>query len=359
MRQKILSAVSHPRLVEALLDVQLTPFKRPAKLTADMLSVGGLDDVVAELHTRVWLPHVAPVAVTDRLDVIPPVGVLLYGPPGCGKSLLAVELAAAISPLPPRIVKGPELKSSLWGGDETSVRSLFEDENDDEEDDNAMRVVILDEAEALLSSRSGDGAEPGGNEKHYNSVVTQFLSCMDGANVRQAEKTSGGRPRLLMLALTNRRELLDPALLRPGRFEVQLELPLPGEAGRRRILELLTARLREMGSLEPAANEDLGLLARASVGLSGADLGGIIRVAKTTVLQRVLEQGESPTGATATAPPLDTMSTADVAELATVRKADLRAALRADLTHREQRGEPCTPVAVFDAEVAVADAHGS
>ena len=180
---------SKAQMVEHLL-APARPAPRPARLTPAMLGVGGLDAVVAELDARVWLPHVAPAAAATRLDVTPPIGVLLYGPPGCGKSHLAVALAAAISPSrSPRIVKGPELKGSLWGQDEDGVRRLFEEDAHGSEEEEGPRVVILDEAEALLSSRDMIG----GSAKHYNSTVTQFLACMDGAAERQTERGEGRR----------------------------------------------------------------------------------------------------------------------------------------------------------------------
>ena len=147
------------------------------------------------------------------------------------------------------------------------------------------------------------------------------------------------RPRRLILALTNRRDLLDPALLRPGRFEVQIEVPLPGEAGRLAIFRILTSRIRESGALESAADADLGVLARASVGLSGADLAGVVRSAKAAALRRALESPDASAAEGASA----------------VLRGDLRSALREELRRRESRGEPGTPVVVFDAEAAAAD----
>ncbi|KAJ1476943.1 hypothetical protein T484DRAFT_1823159 [Baffinella frigidus] len=147
-------------------------------LTSEALGVGGLELEVAQLQKRVWLPHVAPAEVSARLDVSPPLGLLLHGPPGCGKSLLAVRLARCLSKRPPLIVKGPELKSSLHGQDEQKIRGLFE--------------VILDEAEALLGSRREDcSVIRGSADSHNTSIVTQFLSCMDGAAKRLEETPLG------------------------------------------------------------------------------------------------------------------------------------------------------------------------
>ena len=375
---------------------------RPARLTAAMLNVGGMDEVVAELDARVWLPHVAPAALRSRLDITPPIGVLLYGPPGCGKSHVAVALANALSPRRPRIVRGPELKKALWGADEDAVRSLFddhderdgidegEDDDDDSDDDDAFlnllrgrakrsiaaasastaagdidldapRVVILDEAEALLSARSDSTSHA--NDKHYNSVVQQFLACMDGAAERLAERAGDeragdghgpeARPPRLLLALTNRRDLLDPALLRPGRFEVQIALPPPCEAGRVQILTLLMAPLRANGALDPAADDDLSLLARASLGFSGADLTGVLRAAKAEALRRAMHEARQSPIQDAEAAALGGAHGAGEASegcapKAAVLREDLRMAMRAELERREQRGEPSTSVALFD-----------
>jgi vesicle-fusing ATPase len=237
-----------------------------------------------------------------------------------------------------------------------------------------VQVVILDEADALLTKRSTNGTP---NEKNHNSVITQFLACMDGAAQRQSEQTvSGGggahSRRLLLLALTNHREALDPALLRPGRFEVQIALPPPGDAGRRAILELHTAKLRERHALEPAALHDFGLLSRASVGFSGADLAGVVRAAKAAALRRVVEaaaveqphahvHGGEDGGTSSTSVAARARDEAKHARAAgrlaeaVVLKEELRTAMRMELRRREQWGEPGAPVSVFDADADAVD----
>jgi vesicle-fusing ATPase len=382
-----------------------TPPTAPPVLTATMLGVGGLSDVVAQLNARIWLPHVASPDVTRRLDVTPPLGLLLYGPPGCGKSLLAVQLARCLTPRPPRIVKGPELKRGLWGGDEKGIRALFTsddydedndnydddddddddgyyDDDDDEDDDDdgggdrsgsrrsdqrghgdALHVVILDEAEVLLTSRDSSSMA-----RHDNSNVAQFLSCMDGAakrldEARATRGSSGRRPaeRRLIIALTNRLDMVDAALLRPGRFEVQLELTPPNEAGRLCILELELAGVRRHGALAPDADASLPRVAAHTLGFSGADLAGLVRAAKSLALARAVAVTAAAAAAAAASPsavqpPQESAASSNVrgvavasseaasSELASSEVAlqwsDLFGALVAELRRREQRDEP-------------------
>ncbi len=178
--------------------------------------VGGLDEEVAELNRRIWLPFLATASMSVRLDLRPPQGLILFGPPGCGKSLLAVALAKCLTLRAPKIVRGPELKSSAWGSDEENIRHLFEENAHSRREPHAksMKVIILDEAESILSARTAD---EGGSYKHYNTQVTQFLACMDGAHARLKERQEGQPdPPRLLIALTNQLELIDSALLRPG-----------------------------------------------------------------------------------------------------------------------------------------------
>jgi len=301
----------------------------PKILTPSLLEIGGLDSVVAELNERVWFPLMTAPDAAKRLGITPPNGILLHGPPGCGKSLVAVSLANLLSPdEPPVIVKGPEILDSYWGASEKNIRDLFglDTENDqplfgldpmdqlaleltelggrrrdvdskkemdsfDELDSESLRVVVLDEADAILEKRGGK------HNKHSDLVAAQFLSCMDGAATRQKEKAPNEpHKHVLMIATTNHVDAVDPAFLRPGRFEVNLEFPLPFPVEREEILKVKTSSLRDEYPESPAIDESaenfLRECAMKTTGFSGADLHGLVRVAKMKALIRHLQEAD-------------------------------------------------------------------
>ena len=175
-------------------------------------------------------------------------GLLLYGRPGTGKTLIVREIARLISSRPPKIVSASELLDRWVGGSEKLVRELFKDAEEElkmcqmtsspgEEDtaflNSALHVIVIDEIDAVFRARNDASIT-------QNSVVNQLLSKLDGINAL---------PNVLMIGMTNRRELLDPALLRPGRLEVQLEIPMPGKDERREILNIHFAALRKKNRL--------------------------------------------------------------------------------------------------------------
>ncbi len=185
----------------------------------------------------------------------------------------------------PQIVNGPEILDKFVGEAEKNIRALFkpaEIEYAQVGDKSALHVIILDEMDAIARKR---GSVTGDSTGVRDSVVNQLLAKMDG--VKEANN-------ILVVGLTNRPELLDPALLRPGRLEVQLRVELPDLAGRRDILRIHTRRMYEAGGLSPDAKrllEDLGekgFPARTEY-FTGAELAGLVRSAASFALARTVE----------------------------------------------------------------------
>ncbi len=223
--------------------------------------VGGLLAAKRELTRSVEWPLRHPDAF-DRLGIDAPSGVLLYGPPGTGKTLLARAVAATTDAnfLP---VNGPELLDKYVGESERAVRELFERARA-----NAPAVVFFDEIDALAPARTQE-TEASAPER----VVSQLLTELDGLVSR------GG---ITVVAATNRPDRLDPALLRPGRIDRLVEVPVPDEAARREIFRVHT---RE----RPVGDVDYDRLAAATEGYTGSDIEAVVREASLLALGDVLD----------------------------------------------------------------------
>jgi len=205
------------------------------KLGMEFENVGGLGAQLDDIARRVLASRANPEAAR-RLGVSHVRGLLLSGPPGCGKTLLARELSRILGAREPQIVNGPEILDKFIGEAERRVRDLFapaEREYDEVGDASALHLIILDEIDAIARKRGSMTSDTTGVR---DSVVNQLLAKIDG--VKEASN-------ILVVGLTNRPELIDPALLRPGRLEVQLRVELPDRVGRREILRIHTRKMKE------------------------------------------------------------------------------------------------------------------
>ena len=230
--------------------------------------VGGLDDVKARLRETVQWPLQHPDAF-ERVDLRPAKGILLYGPPGTGKTLLAKAVANEadsnfIS------LKGPELFDKYVGESERGVREVFSKARE-----NAPAVVFFDEIDAIATER-GRGA---GDASVGERVVSQLLTELDGLEALED---------VVVVATTNRPDLLDDALLRPGRFDRHVRVGEPDEAARREIFAVHT-RTR------PLSNVDLDRLAAETDGYVGADVEAVCREAATLAVREFVGSGGTDT----------------------------------------------------------------
>jgi transitional endoplasmic reticulum ATPase len=234
--------------------------------------VGGLETVRQRLQEAIEWPLKYP-QFFQQAGIRPPKGILLSGPPGVGKTMLAKAFANE-SGVNFMSVKGPALMSKYVGESERGVREVFHKARQA-----APCIVFFDEIDALLPTRSS-----GNSDSHVSErVLSQFLADFDGI-----EELKG----VLVLGATNRLDILDPAVLRPGRFDEIIELPLPDEADRRQIFQV---HLRGK-PVTPGVDADK--LAARTEGLSGAEIGGICHRAALQGVRRAV--AGAPGGKTAT-----------------------------------------------------------
>jgi transitional endoplasmic reticulum ATPase len=226
----------------------------------DWDELGGLETIKQEVREAVEWPLYYP-DLLQRLDATPPRGVLLVGPPGTGKTLLARAVASA-SKANFISIKGPELFSKWVGESEKAVRQVFRIARQA-----APCIVFFDEIDALVSRRGQ------GSDEVSDRVLGQLLTEMDGIEAPRG---------IIVLGATNRLDRLDAALLRPGRFDIVLTLPLPDQRAREQILRIHTGKKRL------SAEVDLRRLARETEGFAGADLQYICYRATWLAIRRYL-----------------------------------------------------------------------
>jgi transitional endoplasmic reticulum ATPase len=224
--------------------------------------IGGIKPAITKVREMIELPLMHP-ELFDRLGIDPPKGVLLHGPPGTGKTMLAKAVANEsdayfIS------INGPEIMSKYYGESEKALRDLFE-----EAEKNAPAIIFLDELDSIAPKR---GEVTGEVERR---VVAQLLSLMDGLKERK---------NVIVIGSTNRPEALDMALRRPGRFDREIELGVPDFEGRHEIFQIHTRGM-------PLADDvNIDEFAELTYGFVGADIAAVTREAAMNSLRRILSE---------------------------------------------------------------------
>lgn len=234
--------------------------KEEVRLTYE--DIGGLSNQIKKIREMIELPLKFP-QIFARLGIEPPKGVLLHGAPGSGKTLIARVIANEADAYFLHL-SGPEIMHKFYGESEQHLRSIFE-----EAQKNAPSILFLDELDAIAPKRE----ELGGEKQVERRVVAQLLALMDGLE---------SRGQVIIIGATNLPNLLDPALRRPGRFDREIEIPIPDKNGR---LEILTIHTRGM-----PLSEDINLdrLAFLTHGFVGADLAALAREAAMYALRRLM-----------------------------------------------------------------------
>ena len=256
-------------------------FASAADANGGYASLGGVDALVQTLRETVELPLTRP-ELFARCGVRPPRGVLLWGPPGTGKTRLA-RAAAASARAKLMVVRGPELVTAAVGESEAALRGVFAAAARD-----APCVVLLDELDAIAPARAGGdglggrgdaGASSGGDEQMSARVVATLLSVLDGA---EDERSMRG---VVVVATTNRPEAVDRALRRPGRFDREIEVGVPTPSARREILQKHLALLNHSLTQTQA-----DALARDAHGFVGADVAALCAGAAMQALRRAVSR---------------------------------------------------------------------
>ncbi|MGD0951913.1 MAG: CDC48 family AAA ATPase [Methanotrichaceae archaeon] len=261
--------VNNDDFLEALREMEPSAMREVMVESPDVKwdDIGGLSQVKQELVESVEWP-LTYAKLFAHMDAEPPKGILLYGPPGTGKTMLAKAVATE-SQANFISIKGPEFLSKWVGESEKAVREVFRKARQA-----APSVIFLDEIDSIAPSRSS-----GTSDSHVTErVISQILTELDGLESLNS---------VIVIAATNRPDIIDPALLRPGRFDRLIEIGLPDEKGRLEILKI-------HASTKPLADDiNLEEIAKKTEKYSGADLSAIVNEAVMLAIRECVLQGKS------------------------------------------------------------------
>jgi transitional endoplasmic reticulum ATPase len=254
-------------IIKLTYDTKLQILTEPAPEAKDIPrttyeDIGGLKEEIQRLREIVELPMRHP-ELFQRLGIGPPKGVLLQGPPGCGKTLLARAVANE-SDANFFSINGPEIMSKFYGESEARLREIFQ-----QAEKNAPAIIFIDELDAIAPKREEVTGEV------ERRVVAQILALLDGLKARG---------NVIVIGATNRPNALDPALRRPGRFDREIEIGMPDKQGRHEVLQIHTR------GMPLSENVDVKRLAETTHGYTGADLAALGRETAMKALRRYLPE---------------------------------------------------------------------
>jgi len=243
----------------------------------ERMGIGGLDKEFSDIFRRAFASRIFPPSIVQKLGISHVKGILLYGPPGTGKTLIARQIGKMLNGKEPKIVNGPEILNKYVGQSEENIRNLFKDaeiEYKERAEASELHIIIFDEIDAICKQRGSrnDGTGVG------DTVVNQLLSKIDGVEALN---------NILIIGMTNRKDLIDEALLRPGRLEVHMEIGLPDQKGRVQIFKIHTKKMRDNGYM--GSDVDLDELAAETKNFSGAEIEGLVKSATSFAFNRQVD----------------------------------------------------------------------
>lgn len=240
------------------------------------IGIGGLDKELLNIFRRALATRAMSPNIIEKLGVNHVKGILLYGPPGTGKTLTAMKIGCMITDHAPKIVRGPEIMNKFIGESEKNIRELFSDAINDYEmykEKSKLHVIIFDEIDAICRKRGGSLD----SSRVYDGIVNMLLSMLDGPLQLK---------NVFVIAMTNRKDLLDEALLRAGRIEVHIQIGLPDQKGREEIFRIHTNKMRLNNMIDKYV--DYNYLSTLTENFSGAEIEAVVKNASSRALHREL-----------------------------------------------------------------------